>query len=340
MSSTFTKSLGSKFGLIKPTGKVNAMFGEDSDEEEEVDGKAEVNASLQRAAILQRQAEKQHLKALEEDETVFQYDEVYDEMAQKRVTEDVRFERQTKTERKSKYVKQLLASASDRKLRDQLRIERQELKNREKEGDEFDDKEQFVTSAYRKKLQELKEQEELERREAAEEAANDVTKQSGLGNFYRNLLSGNVAMGSKETDKATKGKQTSTTPQSVSSVGRSSSADKSLPDGSIAQKVAALATKPDRESGPSQTAKRPPPSQDDYDTTPAPSATVSHTQPSLPQRSSPPPTSSASAAIPTAKKAAVERSIVARQTQQSEVDAARKRALARRKQRKRPVAVD
>ena len=39
-------------------------------------------------------------------------------------------------------------------------------KEREQEGDEFADKEVFVTSAYKKKMQERQEQEERERREA------------------------------------------------------------------------------------------------------------------------------------------------------------------------------
>lgn len=54
-------------------------------------------------------------------------------------------------------------------------------KEREKEGDEFADKEVFVTSAYKKKLEEMKLEEEKEKREEYLESIGDVTKQSDLG---------------------------------------------------------------------------------------------------------------------------------------------------------------
>lgn len=54
-------------------------------------------------------------------------------------------------------------------------------KEREKEGDEFVDKEVFVTSAYKKKLEEMKIEEEREKREEYLESIGDVTKQKDLG---------------------------------------------------------------------------------------------------------------------------------------------------------------
>merc|ERR1712227_891677 len=55
------------------------------------------------------------------------------------------------------------------------------------EGDKFADKESFVTSAYRKKMEEIAKQEEEEARQARIEAALDVTKQNNLDGFYRHL---------------------------------------------------------------------------------------------------------------------------------------------------------
>lgn len=46
-------------------------------------------------------------------------------------------------------------------------MDRKIQKEREMEGGEFDDKEAFVTSAYKKKLQERAEEEEREKKEAA-----------------------------------------------------------------------------------------------------------------------------------------------------------------------------
>lgn len=63
-----------------------------------------------------------------------------------------------------KYIGNLLKAAEKRKLDNERRVERQVQKEREKEGDEFADKEQFVTAAYKQKLLERQQQEEEEKR--------------------------------------------------------------------------------------------------------------------------------------------------------------------------------
>jgi Coiled-coil domain-containing protein 55 (DUF2040) len=54
-------------------------------------------------------------------------------------------------------------------MENERRVERQVQKEREEEGLEFKDKEEFVTSAYRAKLEEFRLQEERERLEDAVE---------------------------------------------------------------------------------------------------------------------------------------------------------------------------
>lgn len=54
-------------------------------------------------------------------------------------------------------------------------------------GDKFKDKESFVTSAYKKKLEEMKKLEEEEKREEYLESIGDVRKQGNLDGFYRYL---------------------------------------------------------------------------------------------------------------------------------------------------------
>lgn len=54
-------------------------------------------------------------------------------------------------------------------------------------GDMYKDKESFVTSAYKKKLEELKKLEEEEKREEYLESIGDVRKQGNLDGFYRHL---------------------------------------------------------------------------------------------------------------------------------------------------------
>lgn len=57
-------------------------------------------------------------------------------------------------------------------------------KEREREGEEFADKEVFVTSAYKKKLEELRLEEEKEKREEYLEKIGDVTLQQDLGIIF------------------------------------------------------------------------------------------------------------------------------------------------------------
>merc|ERR1712025_184010 len=133
---------------------------------------------------LKKQAKLQMSQALEEDPTVFQYDEVYDDLEKKK---EVEKESKKEVDRKPKYVANLLKAADERQKEFERRIERQVQKEREAEGDKFADKESFVTSAYRKKMEEIAKQEEEEARQARIEAALDVTKQNNLDGFYRHL---------------------------------------------------------------------------------------------------------------------------------------------------------
>lgn len=54
-------------------------------------------------------------------------------------------------------------------------------------GDMYKDKESFITSAYKKKLEEMKKLEEEEKREEYLESIGDVRKQGNLDGFYRHL---------------------------------------------------------------------------------------------------------------------------------------------------------
>lgn len=66
-----------------------------------------------------------------------------------------------------RYIHQLMKAMEDRKKEQERREDRKIQKEREAEGEQFADKEAYVTSAYKKKLQEQKEEEEREKREAA-----------------------------------------------------------------------------------------------------------------------------------------------------------------------------
>lgn len=80
------------------------------------------------------------------------------------------------------------------------------LKERSEEDKLFGDKDKFITSAYKQKLKENEQWELEDKRLAKIEAEQDVTKNANaMAGFYRNLLDGNLAMGSdvKATSKYT-----------------------------------------------------------------------------------------------------------------------------------------
>ncbi|EDW86247.1 uncharacterized protein Dwil_GK17036 [Drosophila willistoni] len=174
--------------LAKPTPA--SIFDESSDSTSEDDASAPKSMRHKTGVVSgpsvmeRRKARNLQAKALAEDPTIFQYDELYDEMENKR--EEAK---QTKSQepRKPKYIGRLMEHAERRKLENELRIERQVQKEREAEGEKFKDKESYVTAAYRQKLESIRQLQEQEQRDEYLEAIGDVTKQKDLDGFYRHL---------------------------------------------------------------------------------------------------------------------------------------------------------
>lgn len=118
--------------------------------------------------------------ATELDSSVYEYDSVYDSLKPNKeaTIEDA--------ERKPKYMNSLLQAAKVRK-RDALIAEEKKIaRERAAEGDEFADKEKFVTEAYKKQQEENKRLEEEEKRREEEEAKKN--EGGGMSAFYRKLL--------------------------------------------------------------------------------------------------------------------------------------------------------
>ncbi len=118
--------------------------------------------------------------AAEVDASVYEYDNVYDSLKPKKhaTKEDV--------EKKPKYMKNLIQAADVRK-RDLLIAEEKKIaREREAEGEEFADKEKFVTAAYKKQQEENRRIEEEEKKREEEEAKKN--KGGGMSAFYRKLL--------------------------------------------------------------------------------------------------------------------------------------------------------
>ncbi|KAI0603090.1 coiled-coil domain-containing protein 55-domain containing protein [Biscogniauxia sp. FL1348] len=126
---------------------------------------------------------RRHREAAEElDPSIFDYDAVYDSLKSEK-NKPVSAE---DAERRPKYMKNLIASAAVRR-RDALIAEEKKIaREREEEGEEYADKEKFVTEAYKKQQEENRRIEEEERRKEEEEAQKN--KGGGMTAFYKDLL--------------------------------------------------------------------------------------------------------------------------------------------------------
>ncbi|KAL8658435.1 MAG: hypothetical protein Q9226_001003 [Calogaya cf. arnoldii] len=123
------------------------------------------------------------------DPSIYDYDAVYDSLHAQPVPSGSAASTAAAAEaKKPKYMEYLLAAAEIRK-RDQLRAKEKMLaKERELEGDEFADKEKFVTAAYKRQQEEVRKaeaEETLREREAAERQRREG---GGLKSMYKTML--------------------------------------------------------------------------------------------------------------------------------------------------------
>ncbi|KAG9075579.1 hypothetical protein FS749_012748 [Ceratobasidium sp. UAMH 11750] len=122
------------------------------------------------AAAVSRKERRRMDAELKVDNTVFQYDEVWDGM--KLAEAKAKAQKEDNPEdRKPKYMKNLLDTAATRRLAHLRAEEKMMQREREAEGDEFADKEKFVTQAYKDQMAEV-------RRAEAEEKAREGASHS------------------------------------------------------------------------------------------------------------------------------------------------------------------
>lgn len=124
-----------------------------------------------------------HAQAAQElDPSVYDYDGVYDSLHAKPF-------KAKDSNAGPKYMTSLLAAAEVRK-RDQLRAKEKALqREREEEGEEFADKEKFVTGAYKAQQAEMARVEQEEREREAEEMEKRKKTGGGMTGLYKDLLS-------------------------------------------------------------------------------------------------------------------------------------------------------
>ncbi|XP_023873045.1 uncharacterized protein LOC111985623 [Quercus suber] len=136
---------------------------DDDDVESDISRQASKNKSL-------KDIEEQQKKALEEDPTVFDYDGVYDDMKQKAIQPRV----QDRQDRMPTYIQLLKEKTKEREKYREVVYERKIAKERSQDDHLYADKDKFVTSAYKKKLEEQKKWMEEERLRELREAQDDV----------------------------------------------------------------------------------------------------------------------------------------------------------------------
>ncbi|KAL1861007.1 hypothetical protein Plec18170_001522 [Paecilomyces lecythidis] len=180
----------------KPTLKPikNSLFADDDEEDENAAGDNNNNDKSKLRAtgtakdytnLAALHSTRKHAETAQDlDPSIYSYDAIYDSIHKKP-------EKTTSDAQSSgpKYMTSLMRSAEVRK-RDQLRArDRMLAKEREAEGDEFDDKEKFVTAAYKAQQEEVRRLEEEEaRREKEEEERRKREGGSGMVSFYRDVL--------------------------------------------------------------------------------------------------------------------------------------------------------
>ncbi|PWZ02256.1 hypothetical protein BCV70DRAFT_198532 [Testicularia cyperi] len=196
---------------MSPNGKPIAAFGDDEEQdhpgdkaeaESSNDGqksrhrgkKASSNRDLmglmpgKSATPASRADRKRQEEAASLDASVFDYDSVYDTM--KQAEQQVRQVKMAEdAAKKPKYVEAFLESAEQRK-RDRVRAEAKILqKQRQAEGDEFADKEVFVTSAYKEQ------QAQLDKAAAQEEEQESQPRDhaKAMTAFYRDMINNKTA---------------------------------------------------------------------------------------------------------------------------------------------------
>ncbi|MCO5597205.1 hypothetical protein L7F22_051281 [Adiantum nelumboides] len=181
-------------------------LGDDDDEDEAAKDPSQGPRGSRTGPPASRASKQRQQQALELDSAVFDYDGVYDRM--KAAERETARQKQQDNQKRDvspafstsvldllsrsknhqpKYMDAFLKSTEDRK-RYLARAEAKKIqRERDMEGDEFAGTEAFVTDAYKKQLEEIREQEEKEARE--EERRRN--KSNGVAGFYRDMLASN-----------------------------------------------------------------------------------------------------------------------------------------------------
>lgn len=182
-------------GLNKPKEKPKKSILEDSDDSDDDSGFKPPSRSsssrgrgggmvAQAAQATSSRLAKQLEDAKKIDESVFEYDDVFDQMQAAREAVEASRKKESST-RAPKYIEGLAHAAEKRKI-DRSRAEEKMIqKTREREGDEYEGTEEFVTEGYKNTLEEIRQAEE---EEEAREKKEREGRGTGASAFMRGIL--------------------------------------------------------------------------------------------------------------------------------------------------------
>lgn len=203
---------------VQPT-KASSIFQESLDHDERMGhefSKAKLPDLMKTHSKL---VERQAAKLLQEDPTVFSYDEVYEEECSAPLSQNLHTDALEQKKRvglvlrsapekgQSRYLTKIIAATDNRKVEQQIIEDKLLKKKREEEGNMFGDKEEFLTAAYKEELKKRNQfEEDMKNKDQVDEANDAMRKQQGLGfaDFNRNLLNSGLARTGARRDIAEK----------------------------------------------------------------------------------------------------------------------------------------
>jgi coiled-coil domain-containing protein 55 len=203
--------------------RASNVFGDDGDEEgsdaSEPDAAAAVSSSsrakVNQAVALEQQALRQRAAAAAAaaattNTDMYDYDGVYDSMHPVDTKDNNKPESSTdphnQEKPKSRYIEDLLKASKERQLQRELVMERRITKEQEAESQqaEYAGKEQFITAAYKRKLQER--QVWLEQEKERDDKEQNNMEKMGMAGFYSGLQN-NVALGGVKREEVKEDQQ-------------------------------------------------------------------------------------------------------------------------------------
>jgi len=197
-----------QYGLIKKpvvnqnkglvANKKPILFSNDDDDIDEVDDSNDTNAIKRANRFIVSSKSTQQSAVVQDDIAVYDYDGAYDSFKSNDNNNNsshplLSSEGSSNLPKpKPKYIESIIATSKIREKEQERMYERKLMRDRKKEDELYGDTEKFMTSAYKKKLEDEKKWEYEDKLIDIVEQKTDF-RSKGMHGFYANLMSKNVA---------------------------------------------------------------------------------------------------------------------------------------------------